>query len=195
MGQDRFGYDENTHKITSGPDGIREIILTGEDPQDKSVKPNVSLVDLGTSLRASGLVSQIQDGWTEKQLRKFGGEIRLPSQPVTVPSTARLTIDPLRSLASLQGECRIALLYLGGTPEGYSTPGSVICVGLVAGRVMKVIPSQTKASQIVFQPAVIVTRTAVLPELHFPGGRGQKADREWLQPHQNKYLYKTCLTQ
>lgn len=195
LGADKFGYDEKLRRITNGPDGIPEIVLTGEDPQDKNSLPNVAMVDLGTGLRATGLVRQIRHGFTEANLKGIGGEIRLPEQPVTLSSTARLTIDPLRALAALQGECRICLLYQESTKEGYSTPGTVTCVGLVAGRVMQVIPSPNKASKIVFQPGVIVTRTAILPELQFSASHRKPPRKEWLNPYENKYIYKTSLTQ
>ena len=195
MGTDKFGYDEKLHRITEKPDGIPEIILTGEDPQDKNVLPNVAMIDLGTGFRATGLVGQIQHGFNEASLKGIGGELRLPSQPVTLSATFRLTLSPLRALNALQGECRICLLYQESTKEGYSTPGTVTCVGLVAGRVMQVIPSQNKASRIVFQPGVIVTRTAILPELQFSAHHRKPPRREWLNPFENKYVYKTSLTQ
>lgn len=194
QGADKFGYDPKQHKITNQPDGIPEIILTGEDPQDKNVLPNVAMLDLGTGLRATGLVRQIRRGFDEDDLKGIGGEFRLPEQAVKLSSTSRLTLNPLRALRALDGECRICLLYQQSTKEGNSTPGSVTCVGIVAGRVMQVIPSPNKASKIIFQPGVIVTRTAILPDVKFTNQRRPNR-REWLNPFENKYVYKTSLTQ
>lgn len=194
-GSDRFSYDEHTHKIIAKPDGIPEIILTGRDPHDSQVQPNVALVDLDNGLKATDLVQQIHTGWNEKHLKRLGGEIRLPQKPLTLSATSRLTLDPLRALRALHGEAKICFLYAEGEGEGATAPGTVICVGLVAGRVMEVLPAQSKASQIVFQPAVVVTRTVILPEVRFTNKFRNPAPREWLNPFENRYLYKTCLTQ
>lgn len=215
-GRDEFGYDASRGQVTAGPDGIPEITLRSEDRSDRSSPPNLKLVDLGTDLRDAGLVEQILQGWSATDLERFGGEVLLaqqvpssesappttnagdgagaapPQQALSLGATSWLGQPTLGALRSIQGECRICLLYVdepaaAGRPAGTR----VQCVALVAGRIMDVVCESRAAPQLVFQPGIIVTRAAVVAAGAGPAV-GADPSNHLSAPH---YIYKLGLTQ
>ena len=81
------------------------------------------------------------------------------------------------------GQCRACALYTNHVASGQSGWGRLDCTGLVAGRILHVGQGTGQSRQFVFQPGVLVTRTALL---------AQEAGTASVS---NKYLYKLTLTQ
>ena len=83
-------------------------------------------------------------------------------------------------LADIIGSCRICFVYSGDASDG-----SVECVGLVAGRVLD-IQWQAGGIEVVFQPGVLTTRTALLLDESAPDDGDPRFG--------NPYIYKLRLS-
>jgi hypothetical protein len=186
-GQDQFAYDSTRHRVVSGADGIPEIMLRSTDRHGNSDGANVVLVDLNTRLQPGGLVSQIEDGWKSHDLRLYDGRLLFDGGPVDMRATTVFPAMVQSALRRSVGQCRICLLYNTHVPDERAGFGRVRCVGLVAGRIMSVRAIDGVACEIVFQPGVMTTRTAVLADAR---PRGSNTDAE-----KNPYIYKLHLTQ
>lgn len=185
-GQDQFGYDEETGTVTKGPDGIPEILLRAADRNDRSGEPNMMLLDFGTGMRGQPVIQQILSGLTVDDLSRFPGGL-LPVNPkLTLMSSSGISESQLNAFTKMVGECRACVLYLEvAKPGGQADSDHAQCFALAAGRVMQVIRTPGKAPQMVFQPGILVTRTALLA-----GNAGAPAS---VPPH--NYLFKISLTQ
>jgi len=180
-GPDVFTYNEETGKITPGPDGIPEIILNGIDPNQP---PNTCLIDVGTALAPNKVTTQIKEGWSIEDLKTLGGDAPLLGHPYG--SSPLLTTDQLQAFAAMKGQARAVMLYASPSGEASSVAG-IVSTGCVAGRVMEVLPAPGGAAfRIIFQPAVLVSRAVVL--------EGESGSSPLSGPP-NKYLYKLTLTQ
>lgn len=184
QGQDRYSYDSQAEQVTSGPDGIPEIVLR---TQAGSSAENVLLVDLGNNLRADVAARQIQDGLSIRELELVGGELRLDDLPKRLAADCMFSSRTLGALEGIIGQCRICLLYENFQPSMGRRYGHADCTRLIAGRVMDMQSCHQGMMEIIFQPGVIATRTALLAD----------ADGD---PHsgsceENRYIFKLCLTQ
>lgn len=185
-GQDRFSYDARSRQVQRRPDGIPEIVLRSMKASRRAAEANVLLVELGTDLRSRHVVRQIRRGWTVEDLADYNGELTFQERPLSLIATAAFAGDVPRALAATAGQTRIVLLYAEQEPVGRAGLGRARCVGLVAGRVMTVRVLDEGACEIVFQPAVTTSRTAVLADISPP-----HSERGELR---NPYIYKLQLT-
>ncbi len=90
-------------------------------------------------------------------------------------------------LRKIIGQCRIVFLYDRFESRSRSAAGRLQCVGAVAGRILSVEVLKHGQTEIVFQPGVLTTRTALLA-----------VDTITQQPWEqlaNRYIYKLQLTQ
>lgn len=188
-GSDNFKYDPVSGRVSRGTDGIPEIILkslpAGGDPADT----NVQLVDLNSDFQPDALTRQIERGWNADDLAQWNGGLRIPDsiQPyVTITSSGRITDNIPDELAKLIGQCRICFLYRDHSLAGSEGFGAVDCYGFVAGRVMSVNVSPDDGCEIVFQPGVMTTRTA----LPAPSSAPTEQRAKWA----NRYIYKLQIT-
>jgi len=180
-GPDLFTYNEETGKVTPGPDGIPEMILNGIDPNQP---PNTCLIDVGTALAPGKVATQIKEGWSAEDLKTLGGDVPLFGKPFG--SSPLLTIEQLKAFASMQGQARAVMLYASPAGEASAVAG-IVSTGCVAVRVMEVIPAPGgTAFRMIVQPAVLVSRAVVL--------EGENASSS-MPGLANKYLYKLTLTQ
>lgn len=154
-----------------------EVLLSQQVPSGESAPPTANAGD-----GAAQTLPPFPKGGPE------GG----PQQALSLGATSWLGQPTLGALRSVQGECRICLLYVdepaaAGRPVGTR----VQCVALVAGRIMDVVCESRAAPQLVFQPGIIVTRAAVVAA---GAGPAVGADPSNLlsAPH---YIYKLGLTQ
>jgi len=188
-GQDQFTFDAETGLVHGGADGIPEIILTAATRRDRSIQSNVRLVDLGTELRIGGLMRQIAFGWNTDDLASYGGQLSIHSNAMVSDSSDTFPESIRDRLASMTGQCRICLLYTerertgGGDQSGAS---DIVVAGVAAGRVMSVRAQPNDTCEIVFQPGVLTTRTAVVFD------RGSNSGND--EPARNRYVYNMRLT-
>jgi hypothetical protein len=116
---------------------------------------------VSSRVEVNAIVRQMVTGWTTNDLRGWDGEIRLDRGAVEFagPSATDPAIEG--ALASLVGQCRICLLYTASSADGRSD-SIVRGAGFVAGRVLAVRKSEAGTREFVFQPAVMITKTAVV---------------------------------
>lgn len=186
-GPDRYACDESTGRIVGNPDGLPEIVLHSMPTGGASSAANMQFVDLGSDLRSGSLAKQIARGWAAEDLADWRGELRFDRGPVPLTSSAAVIGEPVDALRQTVGQCRIGLLYQNHRPSGTTGLGRLDCVGVIAGRIMDVRIGQKRACEIIFQPGVLTTPTALLTD-DAPDSAASKSGR-------NPYIYKLHLTQ
>ena len=185
-GGDRYAFDPVTGRVSQRSDGIPEIVLTSMKLKGEASDANVLLADLGTNLRNAGLTRQIERGWSSSDLSRFGGALMLDGESPVLTIGALIAREQVHTMKNMVGRCRICLLYRNHEASGHAGFGSARCVGFIAGRIMSIRTLEKEACEIVFQPAVVTTRTAVL-SANFPDTNGGNEIR-------NRYVYKLHLT-
>ena len=186
-GQDRFAFDVQTGLVRQEPDGIPEIVLRSMRIRGEDDAVNVQLVDLDSDFRDSRVLDQVSRGWSAEDLREFGGELLFEGPDWEMTTSAVISRDVALGLKNVIGRCRICLLYTDHQPLGRVGIGRVRVAGLIAGRIMAVRLLRAQACEIVFQPGVLTTRTAVLRH-DGPQIVGSEEVR-------NRYIYKLHLTE
>ena len=162
-GLDQFGYDSITHSVTSGPDGIPEIVLRCQSAGQSAVNANLLVVDLGTGLKDDGLKRQYLSGWTVDDLASLGGEMPLLPSGLSLNASAEFRATDRGALQTLLGEPRICLLFDAAAPtDGNDSLLKATCVRLVAIRILDIRDQGNGLCEIVAQPCVVKTKTAVL---------------------------------
>ncbi|MDP1797204.1 MAG: hypothetical protein Q8K78_06970, partial [Planctomycetaceae bacterium] len=159
-GKDQYGYDDTQHLVTMQADGIPELTLITARKNGPASEANMQLLDLGTDLDPALVEQQILLGLSREQLEKHDGELRL-SSGMTFPSLPQLQSRERTALEEHLGSQRIALLYTQATPVGKNGYQQAGCVEFVAIRVMTVNDLADGRCQIIVQPTVMTTRTAV----------------------------------
>lgn len=181
LGQDNYGFNPETKQVTREPDGLPEIILHSRKRDEEATESNIQLIDLNTNLRTDPLVYQIKTGWTKHHLKQWGGELPVKGN-TQFTSWADINDDISPVLRKRVGEPRICLLYSSVAENGRQGFGRLTATRLVAGRIMAVRRTDDNGCEIVLQPAVVSTRTAVLSTFV------KRPDLE------NPYIYKIHLT-
>lgn len=161
-GTDAFSYDRERRAVLTNADGIPEITLRSMTSQGEAADSNVQLLDVGTSFQARDVLAQFQRGWSEEQLRGFGGELRFDAGSIEFTSFAVITGRPVAVLEQLIGQPRIWMLYDVLDPLGSSGLGRCGCGMPVAARIMSVRMLPDEQCELVLQPCVMTTRTAML---------------------------------
>jgi hypothetical protein len=164
-GPDLYACDPRTGDVREGGDGLPEIVLqlapVAQSTVDRS--PNVQLLDIGNGLNVRRIREQLVRGWSEDDLAGWGGTLWLDGGNVPLPAGT----EPMAALRSdfeqLVGQVRIVVLY-----EEEETAGSdvhrVLGVGFAAGRILAVREGVNAAPELVFQPGVVGTRSAITRE-------------------------------
>ncbi len=173
-GQDLYGYDEASHFVTNGPDGIREIVLTyesstsdvstSEENGSQETSPNFQIIDTGNGLLEQQCRRQILEGWDEEDLAQFGGEFVLSSSSQPIDGSDSMFLECLSEFEQMIGHKRICVLYQDDSLANELGIGRLQATQFVAGRILAIDGAETGSTQIVFQPAVVSTRTAIIDE-------------------------------
>lgn len=160
-GTDRFGYDATTGEVLNTSDGIPEITLrtaarTG-DP-----KSNAFVLALTGDLTQDGLRRQIGEGWSADDLEPLGGELLFDHGALTLAGLRGVDGNVLSgALRKVLGQSRVVFLYDREIGDSRASVASLQVSDIVAGRVMSVREISNCECEIVFQPAVMATRSAV----------------------------------
>ena len=181
-GRDEFRYDESTGKVSRKADGIPEITLRLAKHHDEA-NAHVIVPKPQTSL--AKLARQMATGWNQDDLPGGRTQLRIDAGLRDFQTVNGVPGNVSGELPGIIGQCRIVLLYDELTPSDYSG-GRIRCTQFAAGRILNV-TYQNGTCEIVFQPGVLTTRTAILAD-----------DRETrISPEQlaNRYVYKLQLTQ
>ena len=191
-GADTYGFDAATGQVFRDSDGLPEIVLRSQSRDRNSDDSNLLVLDIGTALQDHEVVRQFASGWTADDLAGLDGELRVsPSNPEKFPAAPKLTHDDREALENLIGEPRICLLYSDARTNGSSSLLQATCVRLVAIRVLAVRDSSNGSCELIAQPCVFATRTALLDEQSpYHTGLASEATTD----NANKYIYKLQLT-
>ena len=160
-GPDQYGYDSLAHSVYSGSDGIPEIVLRSQQRGQSAANTNVVVVDVGSGMNDQTLARQFASGWTTDDLSGLGGELSA-TNPGTLRASAELRHADRQALDSLIGEPRICLLYSSATAVNNSQSLQATCIRLVAIRVLAVRDQGDGSCELVAQPCILKTKTAVL---------------------------------
>jgi hypothetical protein len=163
-GADRFGIDAETGEVTSRGDGLPEITLRtaahGLNP-----RTNAFVLDLTGGLSQDDLRRQIRDGWSLTDLEPAGGELLFDRGQLRMAGLRGVDANLLAaSLRAVIGQARVVLLYDRADGSPRATAAELNVVGFVAGRVMSVREVSDCECEIVIQPAVMATRSAVVAD-------------------------------
>jgi hypothetical protein len=186
QGADLFHYDEATHVITQEPDGIPEITLHSAGFESDPARANTHLFVIDDQATQKAVEGHIKSGWYERDLPPARQLLRFDRQPHEL-----LTLDGIRGqfprhLEQIVGECRLLFLFDEYEPLSDSAAGRIRCVQPVAGRILKVTTHEDGSADIVVQPGVMTTRTAVLARETVTQGPPERLA--------NRYVYKLQLT-
>lgn len=183
-GRDDFAFNEETGEVTRGSDGIPEITLRlpGHDFAPDEINACVIVPQSRTTI--PDLTRQFATGWNRDDLPEDDAQLRLDTGTRDFDTVTDVPGVITSELHGLVGQCRIVMLYKGD--EGGDIKKRVSCQRFVAGRVMAIL-SRSGDCDIVFQPGVMTTRSAILAD---------EADTE-VPPEQlaNAYIYKLRITQ
>ncbi|MGD9854443.1 MAG: hypothetical protein AB7U20_05765 [Planctomycetaceae bacterium] len=190
QGGDRFGFDETSQHVTQAADGIPEITLTvagsasqfsGTGAAQTQRSPNCCIVDIGNGLSEENVRRQIAEGWTAEDLADLGGQFVMDGSPAPMRGSATMVADMLGGLERTIGQPRICVLYRYDGRSYTSGAEQLIATRLIAGRILSIDGEESGSVQLVFQPTVMTTPTAVL------ASAGASVDA-------NPYIYKLHLT-
>lgn len=168
-GRDDYGYDAASGTVTSGGDGIPELTLNSARRDGPVHVANLQLLDIGTKFDEEKLQRQISVGWIADDLNAWSGEFRLStaqksSDMVTLSGLPYLESADRDAFDQIVGAARVALLYDTASAVENAKVQQVQCTRLVAIRVLQVIDQPDGSCQIIIQPAVLATRTALVDD-------------------------------
>lgn len=189
LGADQFRLDEKTGQVVRGADGIPEITLRFEGDEKTDEKRNVLLIAPQSRWQRVRWRRAIKSGWTRDDFAKRNAEISLPRSEEQVLRffTTRLTNHRFAELFdTVLGQCRIVFLTRNCSESDDSHFDSVNCHRVVAGRVMDVRIGNNGSFELVFQPGVLTTPTAILSD-----DVKSSSEKSFAR---NRYIYKLRLT-
>jgi hypothetical protein len=197
QGTDQYGFDERTGQVTEGPDGIPEIHLRSAVRRGDPDKANVHVFDVNGSSTIEELMLHMQNGWGEQDLPKELAELRFAHRSHEFETVNGINGPTPRVLTELIGQCRILFLYENFLATGRSGAGRIEISQVVAGRVLSVELLEDDGCELIIQPGVMTTRTALLAGEDY----GSKKDRRGKRDRQNgsekmanRYIYKLQIT-
>ncbi|HEY3966286.1 MAG TPA: hypothetical protein VGM05_17130 [Planctomycetaceae bacterium] len=193
LGADAYGYNLQTGLVTTASDGIPEMLLSSAPAGTAAsvATGNMCLIDFVGQYDAKHAAQMIAKGLTKTDLTSLQSEISLTNLPPAVAASFTIGDTEYAALQPLVGECRICFL-CGLTPPvgSTSTAPFVSITGLVAGRILSLTRLAGQPCQIVFQPAVIITRAAQTVDDLLDTAEAAQSTVVG-----NPYIYKLTLTQ
>lgn len=185
-GPDNYRFDPSTGEVHSGADGIPEIRLIPASNGSQENSPNMAFFDVHGKVGRFPLAEQIRLGWSAEDLERRDGRFVFTSGPQMFSARPTISKASGAALKEIAGECRGVLLYQSGAPAADKKSLRIQSAGLVAGRVMAVQELGGGEYQLVFQPGVLASRSAVRPADLGIADAGASA---------NPYIYQLKLTQ
>ena len=191
-GPDNYGFEATGGRVYRGSDGIPEIVLRSQGRDQTSSPSNVLVLDIGNAWQNGKLARQFASGWTTDDLASLDGEMRVaPGHPAKFAASPQLKHDDRGALDNMIGEPRICLLYSDARQNGSGALLQAVCVRLVAIRVLAVRDGSDGSCEVVAQPCVFATRTALLDErTPYHTGTADETSTDSINP----YIYKLQLT-
>tara|TARA_R110002072_G_scaffold99008_1_gene217941 strand:+ start:42761 stop:43957 length:1197 start_codon:yes stop_codon:yes gene_type:complete len=197
-GADLFGYDEQTGQVTDGPDGIPEIRLRSAVHRGNPEEANVHLFDVNGISTDEQLLQHMRSGWRDEDLPKNQNELRFHEKSRRQFDTVAGIHGPSpRVLKEQIGQCRILFLYDEFLPTDRSGAGRIRITQAVAGRVLSVNVLEDDGCELVIQPGVMTTRTAMLASNNDEPRAGRQKKRgpeDRSEQLSNRYIYRLQIT-
>lgn len=166
-GGDAYSYDAIHHRVDDQPDGLPELTVRSADLRasvQEVLQVNLQMIDVGAGLSDGVLVEQIEEGWGVDDLVSRGGELRFDGRPEQLPASVHVQTAPAEALQQVLGEARLCLLFDAFVPTGggrtTTRVSRLVGVRIMAARVVE--PGEV---ELVLQPAVVATRTAIVSSL------------------------------
>jgi hypothetical protein len=169
-GLDQYRYDAATGRVSSGPDGIKEVDLY---PSGSSSMPpgNRGTVDLGNPNNSTAdLKRQIIHGLNAEDLSWFGGQIRTDNGPLQINGDTGLSAGIKDALEQIIGQPRLIPLFSAVSGPGNNAMYTV--PKFVSVRILSV-QLTGKNKKVVVQPAPLVSPliirggTSISPDSYF----------------------------
>ena len=183
-GSDRFAFDPSNGSVSEGSDGIPEIRLRTVSAEGRVPDGNAFFLALHGDLTINNLQRQITNGWSARDLEPLGGELSLGRGSLTLAGLRGVDSGSMgESLRKMIGQPRVCLLYDQADMAANGPVAQLHCVGFVAGRVMTVTEASAGVMEMVFQPTVMTSWSAVVAEENAASNVSM-----------NPYLYKLRLT-
>lgn len=197
QGGDQYGFDEQTGQVTEGPDGIPEIRLRSAVRRGDPDKANVHLFDVKGTTTTDELLQHVRSGWTDLDLPKRLPELRFDQGPHQLETVSGINGPVPRVLRDSIGQCRILFLYDKFLATGRSGAGRLQVTEAVAGRILSVEVLEDDGCELIIQPGVMTTRTAILASQDDDLKTNSRTNRDAEgRPEQvaNRYIYKLQIT-
>ena len=196
QGADEYAYNEVTHEVVKQADGIPEMILKSVPLKSDPLEGNVQLLDFNNDLNDQKIIQQIHNGLTQLDMQPWNNRLQA-HQEIEMTGLGNITTPIQFALESQIGQQKLCLLY--NQVSAMDVPGwtSLTCEGVVAIRILKVIPESGEVATVIIQPTVLTTKSAVLAQFF-----DETADYPDLPPNlaemmvepktitPNKYVYK-----
>ncbi|MFO1091871.1 MAG: hypothetical protein U0992_00965 [Planctomycetaceae bacterium] len=159
-GADQFGYDQASGLVINQPDGLPELTLLSAPLSASSgtaTPTNVRLLDFATGLRDDRLAAQVAAGLRPADLVASNGVLRFDGLPLLIGCESQIEPATRQALAAAIGQPRICCVFsaVAGNTSAVSVPR------MVAVRVMSVREVDSERVEIIVQPTVVTTRTAI----------------------------------
>jgi len=161
-GSDDFSVDDRTGIVASGGDGIPEVVLRLRHRESLEESINATFVSFHPRVPAiAGLQRRIAYGYRSGDLQMLGGELAFGKGSLEVPVVELGSDVPtsvvVQALLKIRGEKRVWLL--GDRPN---KSGRCSLSGFVAGRVLACYTSPDTGLEVVIQPCIFSTCTALV---------------------------------
>lgn len=158
-GPDLFKFDAATRTILSQADGIPEIVLHPPVNADDPTTANLVIADVGNGFDDQTIAEHITLGWDKDALADWNGEFPIAPDD-DVDASPNFQPETLQTLSQAIGQTRICLLYSSVTSPENTNTSQARLAGVIAVRIMSVTITGDSLTEIVVQPAILVTPTA-----------------------------------
>jgi len=166
-GPDLSSVPRGTSTVVPAPDGVSEMTALSapsQATQREQLLATLHVFDIGLGLSGERLAEQCENGMSVNDLRRHGGELWMDGKPITFKSTPKIPGAVPAALAGLVGQTRMCLVYDAVLPGSSGDQWNIVCRRLVAIRILGVQPVADGMVVLHVQPAVVITRTAIVAE-------------------------------
>lgn len=184
--QDELGYDHEQSRVIFSADGLPEFKILSTEPKGSPTDCDLFWVDLGTGLSTSGIVDQIYDGISVEDLVGWNGQLRFDEMPQQFFGSGAVPSEIRESLQNIMGQKRICFVYSEAAVNTANGTVMVTCIQPTAVRILDIYTIENGRTEIIFQPCVITTKTAITHPSPIWTGDGNE--------YQNSCIYKISLS-
>ena len=153
---DDYTYDQETHQITEGPDGIPELNLYPGAGDGQLPPGNFGTVDIGPANNSTADISrQILHGISAEDFAHIGGELNLADGPVELNGDTGLSAAIKDELEAIKKQPRGILIFDHVSGPGENAVYNI--VQFVGIRIMDVkLTGPMSKKRVLIQPAVVI---------------------------------------